>query len=49
MLPKCSIEMATKYSKDIEQAIKNSKFIYENRDIDIEIHLDLLPIKDLKL
>lgn len=49
LLPKCSIEMATKYSKDIEQAIKNSKFIYENRDIDIEIHLDLLPIKDLKL
>lgn len=49
LLPKCTLEAADSYLQSINNNIKNSKFVYENRDIDINIHIDLLPIKDLKI
>lgn len=49
LLPKCGFEMADTYSQEIKHTIENSKFVYENRNIDIKIHIDILSIKDLKI
>ncbi len=49
LLPNYDIDMARLCSKNIQDAINNSKFVYENRDVDISINIDLLHIKDLKI
>lgn len=49
LLPKCTFKVANSYLQNIINTIEKSKFVYENIYIDINIHIDLLPIKDLKI